>query len=155
MKRNYLMRALSVEMEHEQITQGALAFRCGITQTSVWRLTRGQARPTPETLKAITHCWCAPDANVRILVAHLRDEIATAGYDPESAVCFVLPDGSAAPGHKDLDTIRRYIHDPDVADLISSIAELVERGAGHRPYPDTSEDDEPSAAAETNAPYTP
>ena len=73
----------------------------------------------------------------------------------QSAVCFVLPDGSAAPGHKDLDTIRRYIHDPDVADLISSIAELVERGAGHRPYPDTSEDDEPSAAAETNAPYTP
>ena len=91
MKRNYLMRVLSVEMEHEQITQGELAFRCGITQTSVWRLTRGLTRPTPETLKAITHCWRDPAANVRILVAHLRDEIATAGYDPDPNIKTQIP----------------------------------------------------------------
>ncbi len=134
MKRSYVGRVLAIEMEREDITQAEFAARCAITQPSAWRIMRGHIRLAEGTLQRITHCWSDKAANGRMLIAHLRDEIQRAGYDPENDVVLTWPDGRTAQSlrHQDLDTIREHLSDPDVAELIHDIAGLIERAASHQ-----------------------
>jgi len=94
---------------------------------------------SPDTLRALTHCWADESANVRVLVAHLRDEINRAGHDAENALDIRAPDGQpvqTAAG-RDLDVIRAHLADSDVAALIHDLAQVIARAerAAARPRP--------------------
>ena len=90
-ERNLYFRALALEMERAGITQNEIATRAHITQPSAWRILHGRCRLAPETLRLITHCMIDHNANGRLLIAHLRDELQRAGWDPETSVQFAWP----------------------------------------------------------------
>ena len=129
MKRSYVARVLDIELKREKITQAEFADRCQITQPSTWRILRGHIRLAVDTLQRITHCWEDEEVNLRMLVAHLRDEITRAGYDPEQTLDIRLSDGSPAISQRDQDIedIRERLGNPDVAELVHNFAELLRR----------------------------
>jgi transcriptional regulator with XRE-family HTH domain len=153
MKGTYISRALALEMERAGITQNEIATRAHITQPSAWRILHGRCRLAPETLRLITHCMIDHNANGRLLIAHLRDELQRAGWDPETSVQFAWPDGSAAQSlrHDDIETLRRHIADPDVAAVIRGLALLLERADISR-ITSEKHSREPSLAADPHGP---
>ena len=104
--KTYIGRALSYEMHRAEITQSALAQRAGLPQPTISQLISSAVRIAPASLIALSNCWGA-ETNIRVLIAHLRDEIARAGHDPENTVDILPKKGNAAPTRAEKITIGR------------------------------------------------
>ena len=126
--KTYIGRALSYEMHRAEITQSALAQRAGLPQPTISQLISSAVRVAPASLIALSNCW-DKDTNIRVLIAHLRDEVARAGYDPENSVDILPKDGKDAStrAEQNMTVLQRHISDRDVAALIADIARLLKR----------------------------
>lgn len=133
MKRTYIGRAIATEMELSDTRQAQIAEACNLSQASISAIISSPVRVAPESLRAITHCWPTPEANVRVLIAHLRDEIHRAGHDPENALDIKMRNGrpEKTAAARDLDVLRDHISDADVAALIHDLAVLIKRADKH------------------------
>ena len=126
--KTYIGRALSYEMHRAEITQSGLALRAKLPQPTISQLISSAVRIAPASLRALANCWGA-GTNIRVLIAHLRDEIARAGHDPENTVDILPKNGNAAStrAEKNMAVLQRHISDRDVAALIADIARLLKR----------------------------
>ena len=129
MKKTYIGRVLTYEMQRTSWTQSALAERSEIPQSTISQIISTDVRIAPASLQALTHCWDNSDANGRVLIAHLRDEIHRAGHDAENAVEMRWPNGGRATtmAQRSLAVIQRHLADPDVAALVHDLATLLNR----------------------------
>jgi hypothetical protein len=129
MNRTYVGRVISIELEKAGIKQSELAKKCDMSQPSISAIISSDVRLAPTTMQVLMHCWPTPEANGRVLIAHLRDEIHRAGHDPENALDIRWPNGDRATtaAARSLDVIRRHLADPDVAALVHDIATLLKR----------------------------
>jgi len=127
MKKTYIGRVLVYEMQRCGLTQSALADRASIPQPTISQIIATDVRIAPASLNALTHCWPTPEANGRVLIAHLRDEINRSGHDPENSLDIRWPNGDRAKttSARSLEVVRRHLSDPDVAALIHSLATLL------------------------------
>ena len=125
--RTYISRAISCEMQATRRTQHSLAQAAELSQPTIAQILASPVRISPGSLAALTHCWPTEEANGRVLIAHLRDEICRAGHDPETALNIRLPDGQPAhtQAERDLADIRARLSDPDVSALIHDLAALL------------------------------
>lgn len=80
MKHTRLAAAICQELEVEGITLSALSGRIGRTQGAMSLLIGRGSRAASETLAALSKCWKSPASGVRIIIAHLHDEIERAGW---------------------------------------------------------------------------
>lgn len=151
MKKTYVGRALAYEIQRFKWTQTALAERSAIPQPTISQIIATDVRIAPPSLAALTHCWPTPDANGRVLIAHLRDEIYRAGHDPENAVDMRWPNGGSRAttmAARSLAVIQRQLADPDVAALIHAIAAVLRR----KQRADAARAEQPALAAEPRGP---
>ena len=155
MKRTYVGRVISIELEKAGIKQSELAKKCDMSQPSISAIISSDVRLAPTTMQVLTHCWPTPEANGRVLIAHLRDEIHRAGHDPENALDIRWPSGHRATtmAERSMEVIRRHIADPEVAAFIHSIAVLLRRAEKYEKSASTGTtpppiSEQPSLAAE-------
>lgn len=129
MKKTYVGRVISLELEKTGIKQSELAKTCDMSQPSISAIISSDVRLAPATMQVLTHCWPTPEANGRVLIAHLRDEIHRAGHDPENAIEIRWPSGDRATtmASRSLAVIQRHLADPDVAALVHDLATLLRR----------------------------
>lgn len=129
MKRTYVGRVVLLELEKAGIKQADLAKKCNMSQPSISAIISSDVRLAPATMQVMTHCWPTAEANGRVLIAHLRDEINRAGHDPENSIDIRWPNGDKATtmAARSLDVIRRHLSDSDVAALIHSLAAVLKR----------------------------
>lgn len=160
MKKTYIGRVLVYEMQRNAWTQSALAERASIPQPTISQIIATDVRIAPASLLALTHCWESAEANGRVLIAHLRDEIHRAGHDPENSVEIRWPNGDRATtmAARSLAVIQRHLADPDVAALVHDIATLLKRADKKaKAAPETNPEplEQPSLAADPHGPdYT-
>lgn len=159
MKKTYIGRVLGYEMQRAGLTQSALADHAAVPQSTISQIIGTDVRIAPLSLNALTHCWPTPEANGRVLIAHLRDEIHRAGHDPENALDIRWPSGHRATtmAERSMEVIRRHIADPEIAAFIHSIAVLLRRAEKYEkraskeitPHPIS---EQPGLAAESHGP---
>lgn len=128
-------RVVALELNSIGKNQSWLAEQTQVSQGTISRLISGVIRPDVDTLRKLCTCWPDQQTNTRVLIEHLRDEVARAGI--EAGRVFIRP--SEAPDiteiHALLDTIARY--DTEllkhllilVRDLVSLLAPASERFA--------------------------
>ncbi len=150
MRKTYIGKVLTYEMQRAGLTQSALADHALVPQSTISQIMGNDVRIAPASLTALTHCWSTPEANGRVLIAHLRDEIHRAGHDPENALDIRWPDGQRATtmAERSMDVIRRHIADTDVAALIHSIAALLIRAEKRGKSTQPNVPEQPSHAAD-------
>jgi len=116
----------------KDVRQVELSAASGLSQAGIARLSNGNHRPEPDTLRRITHCWQDPHADLAVLCAHLRDEIERADHLQESVNVEPGDRPALAPTaiDRDLDTLREEAqHEPEiVASLLHDMAEMIRCG---------------------------
>lgn len=129
MKKTYIGRVLVYEMQRCGLTQSALADRATIPQPTISQIIATDVRIAPTSLNALTHCWPTPEANGRVLIAHLRDEINRSGHDPDNSIEIRWPNGGRATtiAARSLAVIQSQLADPDVAALVHALATVLRR----------------------------
>lgn len=156
MKKTYIGRVLSYEMQRMGMTQSALSDRASVPQPTISQIIATDVRIAPTSLAALTHCWPTPEANGRVLIAHLRDEINRAGHDAENAVEIRWPNGDKATtmAARSLAVIQSHLADPDVAALIHDLAKVLRRADKFKGAQDQNPTplEQPGLAAEPHAP---
>jgi transcriptional regulator with XRE-family HTH domain len=125
----HLSNAIAAELIRAGWTQAELAEKTSLTQSSICRAMSSKTdRPRPAILSALIRCWPGPGAPLRVLIAHLRDEINRAGM-PQACLDIATP-GDHIPGDiaRALRTIART--DPNAfnatRDLIIKLGYLIE-----------------------------
>lgn len=155
MKSPHIGKVLLFSIRRNQKSQLWLSEKSGVSQPSISQIISGQVRLTPEALKGLTHCWEDEQTNIRVLIAHLRDEIARSGHQEHAVKFFAGRDFTESEEDSAIKIIQRHIHsDPDLAGLIQNIASMLKK---------VTEKEKPSIyefkkqrvknAAETNAGY--
>ena len=121
----YLGRSINYALNRISITQQQLADRSNLLQPTIARIISKGIRATPESLNALTHCW-DPITNMRICVAHLRDEIERMGHD-NTLIDMKIKGTSATNGEEDdIEVIKSHIaDDQNLAALIHDLALLI------------------------------
>lgn len=84
MNQTHLSAILQQEASAAGFTQGKLAELTNVTQGAISQLIAKGYRAAPATLRQLTHCWPKPGTGIKILTAHLFDEIKRAGHAPEN-----------------------------------------------------------------------
>lgn len=76
---------------------------------------------------------------MRVLIAHLRDEIGRAGWDQTGTVD-IAPHGKQplhTQGERDIDILRTHLSDADVAEFIARFANILRRADTAKKYPES------------------
>jgi transcriptional regulator with XRE-family HTH domain len=73
-------RAIYAERAQLGMTQDQLAQRAGLSAPGINRAENKRRRVEIDTLRALCTCWPVPASNIKVLIAHLHDEIARAGH---------------------------------------------------------------------------
>lgn len=121
----YLGKAINYALTRSSITQQQLADRSDLLQPTIARIIGKGIRATPESLTALTHCW-DPITNMRICVAHLRDEIERMGHD-NTMIEMKIKGTAATNGEEDdIEVIKSHIaDDQNLAALIHDLVLLL------------------------------
>lgn len=125
--RSQLGRVVSMELAGHGQKQVWLAHKTGVNQGTLSRLMSGNMRPDIETLAALCGAWPDRVTCVRVLIAHLEDEVERAGMNPGEVE--IRP--SDAPAITEAAAIVDHLakYDPEllahVMSLIRNIARLV------------------------------
>jgi lipopolysaccharide biosynthesis regulator YciM len=128
MKSPHIGKVLLFSIRKNQKSQIWLSEKSGVSQPSISQIISGQVRLTPEALNGLTHCWDDSQTNIRVLIAHLRDEIARSGHDEHAVKFFAGKEFSETEEDTALKIIQRHIHrDPDLAGLIQNIASMLHK----------------------------
>jgi hypothetical protein len=129
MKLTRLAAAVYREMEIEGITLSALSARITRTQGAMSQLLNGGKRASPETMKPLSRGWHTPGAGVRVMIAHLQDELHRAGWPVHDYRIEHRAAGSVAAIQSKLDAdlldLRAAAeHLPALACLISDVLDV-------------------------------
>jgi len=125
MKTRHMGAALSSLISIKKTNQIAISKQSGVSQPAINRLIQG-ARPTPETLNAITHAWENQSDNIALLMEHLRDEIHRAGHKDGSIK--ILPRQHSDWDEELINTLIGAARiDQDVRALLIDLANLINR----------------------------
>ena len=128
MKSPHIGKVLLFSIRKNQKSQIWLSEKSGVSQPSISQIISGQVRLTPEALKGLTHCWEDAQTNIRVLIAHLRDEIARSGHDEHAVKFFAGKEFTETEEDSALKIIQRHIHrDADLAGLIQNIAAMLHK----------------------------
>jgi len=155
MKSPHIGKVLLFSIRKNGKNQLWLSEKSGVSQPSISQIISGQVRLTPEALKGLTHCWEDAQTNIRVLIAHLRDEIARSGHDEHSVKFYAGNDFSETEGESAMKIIQRHIHsDPDLAGLIENLASMLKKvTAKDKPNIYTFKKDRVSKVAEKRSGY--
>lgn len=93
----YFGRAIKFFLVKHDLTQKELADLTEQRQSTISDFIARPKRPDEKTLFQLCNKWPAPETNVRMLIEHLRDEIARAGHDPINAVQMNINEKPAPP----------------------------------------------------------
>ena len=125
-KSPHIGKVLLFSIRQNKRNQLWLSDKSGVSQPSISQIISGQVRLTPEALKGLTHCWEDEQTNIRVLMAHLRDEIARSGHNEHSIKFFAGKNISETKEDSAIKIIESHIHsDPDLAGLIQNIASML------------------------------
>jgi len=128
--------ALIYEMKAHDLTQAAVAKRSGVAQAAVNQLCLMDKRPAAESLARLTApgAWPDPATAARLLIAHLRDEIARGGHTPDHYEIEPIPPGTHADLLRDFALVKREaLLDDAHAALVRDHATLIRRAQSRGP----------------------
>lgn len=133
-KPRMLGRSIQLALERADQTQIQLARAAGITAGHLSHICAGARRAEPPTLAALWQCsiWQDPADRARIMIGHLRDEMARAGWGQRRDIAlYARPRPASARGavRAALHTLLDHAGAEDVAALIIDLADVVQRGA--------------------------
>lgn len=154
-RRSQVATAICQELTRCGIKYIDIAKSSGITHGAISQIVSHGFRLSPGTLKKLTHAWPEPLSNVRILIAHLMDEIDRAGHKSEQYLIehregLTLSKDSF---ENDVDFLRRAsVHVPVIRALISELCEVA-RAELPPDMVGTGEKDEKLIAAEKREGY--
>ena len=125
----------------------ALATECGISPSTLSRLISDDRRVDEETLRKLCHANPREAAGLRLLIAHLRDEIERAGRK-QTEIKISTPGASADDDdilllQEDIRTdrnLRAIIHD------LAQMARAIRRKKARHEYPERPSDSDLAAA---------
>jgi transcriptional regulator with XRE-family HTH domain len=148
MKRTYIGRSIAIELRESNLTQMEFAHRSGLSQPTLQQIISTAVRISPQSLTAVTHNWPHVSTSARVLIAHLRDEIFRAGWDPENTLEIQPKNGPnvRTQAEKNLEILRAHISDENLAELIARLANLIKRADEAKKYPTSSEKEWGNAA---------
>jgi len=129
-----------------------MAAHCGIPQPTLNQIISSPIshRINEASLEAVTHHWPTPDACIRVLIAHLCDEISRAGWDPKSTID-MAPSGkpkirTMTTDDEHLEILRAHLSDADVAEFIARFANILRRADTAKKYHESEKSDWGNAA---------
>jgi hypothetical protein len=121
-----------------------MATRCGIPQPTLNQIISSPIthRINESSLDAVTHNWPTSAACIRVLIAHLCDEISRAGWDPKNTIEMAPIGGKKitpmTTDDEHLEVLRAHLSDADVAEFIARFANILRRADEAKKYPETS-----------------
>jgi transcriptional regulator with XRE-family HTH domain len=135
--RSQFGRAVYAARSSARWTQQQTGTACSLTHSAINRAENSPRRPDPPTLRALCTCWPDRTAGLRVLIAHLEDEITRAGRGrSEIDITESDADHDGGPA-RDLHAIRA--HDADLYDrltrLIARLRAMSSDAAGRSPQP--------------------
>jgi len=148
----YLGKAINYALNRSSITQQQLADRSDLLQPTIARIISKGIRATPESLNALTHCW-DPITNMRVCVAHLRDEVERMGHDNTMIEMKIKGTSATNKEEDDIEVIKSHIaDDQNLAALIHDLVLLIK--SAEKGYKYKSSELEQSLVAENVVEYS-
>lgn len=127
--RSQFGRIISMELAANGKKQVWLAEKSGINQGALSRIISSNMRPDSDTLRAICEALRDDGAGIRVLIAHLRDEVDRAGMEAGEIEIKPSNNPDLTEAAAIIDQLAKY--DPDllghVMILIRNLARLVAR----------------------------
>ena len=132
-KTRMLGRAIALALEHADCPQSRLAREIGMTAGHLSHIVAGARRAEPPTLRLLWQApiWTHAGDQARIMIGHLRDELARAGWGRRRDIAiYPRPRPASAPGavRAALKILLDQAGCEDVAALIVDLADIVQRG---------------------------
>jgi hypothetical protein len=103
----------------------------GMTQASLSIIINKGVRPKEETLKRIVSCWKQKEQRLRVLIAHLQDEVSRADVNASE---ISITSSQMDDDHSLHILAESYNSDPLLKRIVDDLAEMCQKKAGGNTY---------------------
>ena len=122
---NKLKTAIEIALREKSITQTELSKMSGVRQSDISKLFNGLIkRVSHDTLNALCNCWEDPMTGLRILSAHLEDEVELSGRSLDEIEPVIKGNSPAPELDTDLKLLQEFLYaEPDLRGAIHLLAD--------------------------------